>query len=167
MIVRCLIVLFLFTITAHAQSQKINVALQVSMDDSEDTLVISYLNRELRSLHEIQITEEQSAKYIISVVIIKDKAFDSRDIGYSASVVVIEPLDKTAIDRLLSTYETANNTSLREFYSEFGRVAGHLVQVGGNNDLPKICSRIIATVDVKVFELYRKAVQSIQNRNRQ
>lgn len=167
MIVRFLTVLFLLSSSVYAQSQKIDVAVQISMEGSEETLVTSYINRELRALNDIEITNEASARYIISIVMIKDTNSRGDELGYSASIVVTMLLNKNEVERLASTYPVETKPTVRDYYSSFGRIEKHFLKVGDKNNLPLMCRSIVAKVDVDVFESDRGVHRAIQNRKKQ
>jgi hypothetical protein len=138
----------------HKPRFSVKVKVSLSSDDSIMTSVSSYLNRELRSLGDVELVDNDP-EWVIFVLALEIKREARRTNGVALSTVfirsfnnkvlgpLVEPKFKDAVLDLTSNLSYYNNTN-------------HSLNVGATEDLQEMCKEIIAKFDMKCLEESRK-----------
>ena len=153
------------TVFAQEERPKFSARVQVSVGSKEgeiagstlETDAASYIKRELRSLGDVVISD-QDPRYYIEVLPMAMTYKSGRPAGSIAiSVVVGERLTKTLAGRILKRYLKAEGGV---FYDDFllplvsieYLARTHRIYSGGREDLRSLCERLVAAFDSETIE---------------
>ena len=130
------------------------------------TEAASYIKRELRSLGDVVISD-QDPRYYIEVIPMAMTYESGRRAGHIAiSVVVGERLTKTLAGRILERYLKAQGG---DFYDDFllplvsneYLARTHRIYSGGSEDLRSLCEMLVAAFDSETIEPARDDWQQL------
>lgn len=134
-------------------------------DDALASEVRSYLSRGLRSLGDVEIVSDSEAFYRLGIILLPLTGRDGVKTGYVVSVIVVQP---TGYDALRPLFKGATSEdalkALDAVLKESVNVVDHFVQVGGSDDVEKICKTVVATFDGDVLESERKINQQMKDK---
>ena len=149
-----LFVFLLSSVICPAQDLKFTARVQIDVSGNENIkgLVGSYLNRELRSLGDVELVEKDP-DFFIAVGVLEIKPTGGRTSGFSLSTVVLHRFD----NRIISSY-------FKDGYKEAGmaltsylyRFPNMWVDIAPRDSLQEICKGIIANFDTQDLEPIRK-----------
>ncbi|MFH0771812.1 MAG: hypothetical protein V1933_04265 [Candidatus Omnitrophota bacterium] len=150
-----LFAIVVLSVEVHAADApfRAKVKVTVSADDNIKSAVISYLNRELRSLNDVELVDTDSG-WEIDVVVMESKTVDGRKRGLVIfSTVILNHYD----NQLLSLYfkPECKDVGL-QMTSDLCDFYGHRVDKGPIDDLQSICKDVVANFDTKNLEVVRK-----------
>ena len=157
----------LLCLPAHADdannprySAKVKVT--VSANENIKSLVSSYLNKELRSINDVELVYE-NPEWEIAVLTSEVKDVNGYKIGFVISTVIIRSFD----NQILSGYFRQKFKGLgMEFTSGLCDYPVHWLHVGSTGSLQDLCEEIIADFDTtyldKSREMFQKADQTVK-----
>lgn len=160
--IRLILLVSFFTLNSlygQESLKTIDVSLRIKADKAVEDLLKSYLLKELRYYDDIKIKKEDEADFFISVICLKDE-FDI----YSASVNVLNPIRyKDVIDNIAFFMDMQNfeENRIKIDSSAIGRILritlnsvedNQLQILLTDNDLKSLSERIIASINVDIFE---------------
>lgn len=122
------------------------VRLTVAGDENLKGEVKSYLSRELRSLNDILITDE-NLDYELRVIAMNASTTAQRDVGIILSVTILKPLQ---------AFRKIVGDKNENYDSDFSIFLIDWLRIGGNSDLRQLCQSIIADFDSDFLEHDRK-----------
>ena len=144
------------------------VQVSVSSGDQISGEITSYINRELRNLHDVIVTDDKP-EYRINIVAMENRLTNGVRTGYSLSVIVTTPFDPSVLKLVvaLALGQKDEKTSLElqnritKDTLDYEMIVQHYVQTGGQDDLRGICEKVVASFDGEVLERTRKAHQEV------
>jgi hypothetical protein len=137
-------ILFVILFLALSVSAKFTVKVQIDGEKELTEVVQSYLERELRSLGDVEVTDSLSADFIIKGSVLEAYNANNTPLGYSLMTVFLSKAtcvgDKSNFPcHLLVDYEHG---------------------VAGKTTLRKICENIITNFDTKLLKPFRKLIEN-------
>jgi len=172
-----IVVIWIFSLSTNPFAQGLlersfRVKVVVSAEEKISGKIESYIKRELRSLADVTIVEEET-DYEISVVAIEDKLESGKIVGITLSVVILDCLDPLLYVIPIAKFfgwtlpgET-NMTGFREKLGDFGLdrpsyiLDEHWLRTGSYRALRSICEGIVADFDTEILEGPRKLRQEV------
>ena len=137
----------------------VNLVLDSRTETEFEKRVKSYLARELRSLGDVNIVDENET-FRLGVVAVQNKA-SGKIIGYSISLVVYIRLSSEYLAENLSERGSLSKDQ-REFLNWLTAVGiyvptGHILSTEGPDEesLRRLCSNLITTLDINTLEAHR------------
>ena len=156
------------------------VKLNITADDEIiKNQLYSYINRELRSLGDVKVVENDP-NWTIQIVALQVKNKLQVPTGIAASVVIIKRT--YAIDGLSILFKHVYGINLQEQMKEKGvdlekvlktltdnlsDIRGHWLHVGNTDDIQRICQRLVANFDAECLKKEREDHQDFMNLLRQ
>lgn len=145
--------------TAVAQDSpkfKAKIKVSVTAEDTISGIVISYINRELRSLTDVELVDIDP-KWEIKIL-----AIESFTSGGYESGIIISAVILYCNENYVLKYTAPNSCKdhLNEFLKPHYAFESNLVIVGPPEDLKKLCSKIVAEFDINYLEKARKIHQT-------
>jgi hypothetical protein len=128
------------------------VEIEVTADDSIKSEVSSYLNREIRSLGDVVITDNDP-HLKISVLATENTVPKS----YVISVVTSTPFSDMWKQKLAGDLSERTKSFWVKFMSDKESINQHFVQIG--SDLSQVCKKVVALIDSEDIEPNRKEWQ--------
>jgi hypothetical protein len=139
----CSCVLFSPAIAEDLQPFSGRVQVSVSANESIKGKIESYLSRELRSLGDVVVTDD-NPRWILSVVALESESKSGYKTGVDLSVVILEPFNNQFfVDMVPEKSKELASSMTSSLYS----YSGHWLRVGAPEDLRSICNGIIADFD--------------------
>jgi len=160
----CSVALFSSTSLAADSTKMLfsgKVKVDVTAPENIKALVTSYLNRELRSLSDVELVAE-NAEWEVHVLVMEPKLISGSKIGIALSTVVIQRFDNRLLGSFFEPKHKDFGLSLTSGLSWF---SDNWLNLGSVDDLQTICKAIIALFDTKYLEEDRRSVREI-NRKR-
>jgi hypothetical protein len=154
-------------VSAQTEQQSFSIRVQVSVEAENETLtskIVSYLNRELRSLGDVVVTDHEP-QYKLYIVALEGEFTSGTQTGAIAlSTVLTMALKETTGGRMVKQLLEYKGSEWAFVLIEDERLFLHLwVQTGGTKDLRSLCETIVATIDSKYFEAARRDWQTSQD----
>ena len=148
-----LILLFALTSKVGAQQPKSSdpiakVAVSISGSENLKGEVKSYLSRELRSLNDVLVSE-QDPDYEMDAIVLELATLDYSKVGVAISVNVLKPL---------KSFRRVANERGAPYDSSFSIFIFSWLRVGNSSDLRLICQGLIADFDNQVLDHDRKRI---------
>ena len=146
-------------VTTNSEEQtdhKFRVQVSVSSkDDSFEGLVKSYINRELRSLRDVEIVY-RNPRWKLSIVALEDFTKSGRKMGVTLSTVILRRFDNQfLLSTLPENYRRLASLQTSGLYDHYDQ----WVNGGSNDDLRTICNEIVAKFDTRYLEKVRKSLR--------
>lgn len=166
--------MLLFSLVAvAAQAQRIpeylhpKVEVEVSAGSSIESLVRSYLNRELRSIPDVVLVDDDG-DYTLTVVAMKVGG-ETGTLGVVLSSVVMEAVSAAGLLRVavkgsgvqLSQEQLSRMTEFAQRQGEYGTIVSQRLLAGPQNSLQARCQNIVADFDGEQLETYRRTVRNL------
>lgn len=155
-------------VSAQSEQQSFSIRVQVSVEAESETVtskIVSYVNRELRSLGDVVVTDNEP-RYRIGIVVLEG-AFVSgtRTGGIAFSTVFTIPLKRTGPWRTLREVLKGQHFELLliESLDDQELLVTHMVNIGATKDLRSMCEELVAAIDSKYFEAVRRDWQTSQD----
>jgi hypothetical protein len=176
---------FLSSSTLATDERKFSTTVEVKITapDSIKGLITSYVNRELRSLHDVKIVDPEpknsllalidieeairrSAEWKISVLVVELETKGGHKTGFVFSTIILEALDYEGMDVWLEFcgVEKGIRSDVQNFTFPHYKHPGHYVNVGSNDALQRICKEIVATFDTDYLEKDRKFFREFEKK---
>ena len=154
-------------VSAQTEQQSFSVRVQVSVEADNETVkskVVSYVNRELRSLSDVVITDT-GPQYRLDILVLEGTFVPGTPTGVIAlSTVLMKPLKETFRGQALKVLlENKGSEWFFEYLKDQNLFISHWVQTGGTKDLRSLCEELVAVVDSKYFEAARTDWQTSQD----
>jgi hypothetical protein len=148
---------------AADRTSRFKVSLEVNAtDESLKDRVSSYMNRELRGLGDIEITESHPT-YKISVIALAVSLKNGHNVGYAISYVVTEPLESW--QNLATDLNEKAQQLVKLITSESERLDDHKLLIGTDADLKQTVDDLVSNFDTKMLEPSRRAQRQLQKSN--
>jgi len=131
---------------------KARVKVSVSADENIKGTVTSYINRELRSLQDVEIVD-RDPEWELQILAMEISTKGGYKTGIVLSVVILSKFsNQFLLDRVADSYKeiVGNLTSSLYYYPD------HWLRVGSNEDLKSLCNGIVADFDTRYLEESRK-----------
>lgn len=133
------------------------VSVVVSADNNIKPKVESYIDRELRSLGDVVVTDD-NPDWILNIVALESKTKGGYESGVVLSVVALKSFDKEAV---MSTVSARNKGWVSDAISNLHEFSSHSLRIGAPEELRSICSGIVADFDTKFLQPQRKYWQTV------
>lgn len=143
-------------------------------DNTTKTMIESHIKRELRSLGDVEIVDEDEAKYILNLITISHNTKIGNKTG-QVSIAVMSISKSIPVNALIELALTKNTALPKkdvlaivkkwESYPtlyDFPDLYYLIVNIK-DNDLPKTCREIVAEFDIKGLEPMRKFYKKLTN----
>ena len=173
-----LIVAFMPISTADSEKIKdleysTTVKLDISATDEVKNQVYSYISRELRSLSDVKVVENDP-NWTIQIVGGQVKNKLGENMGVALSVVILKRT--YVVEGLLALSENVLQINLQELMekksfdlkkafinltSGLSDIRGHLLRVGSTEDMQNICKSIVADFDAEHLKVEREMFQKM------
>lgn len=134
------------------------VKVNVSASNNIKGSVSSYINRELRSLTDVEIVEKDP-QWIIYVLAMELKTAGGYKSGVAISTVIFSPFNNQILSGLLQPKfkdDGLNMTSNLAWYPD------QWINAGSVDDLQELCKDIVANFDTKYLEESRKSFRQMK-----
>jgi hypothetical protein len=141
-----------------AADYSFRVAVIVSAKGNIKNLITSYVTRELRSLSDVVIVEN-NPQWVLAIVAFELRTKGGEKTGVAFSTVVLEPFNNNMLKTLLQEKYKDSGFSLT---SNLYKFQAQWLQVGSESDIRSICSGIVADFDGEHLEKRRKLFQQIK-----
>jgi hypothetical protein len=139
-------------------------------DSSIKNEVLSYINRELRELSGVVVVNSDP-EYEISIIPAEPRLENGRSVGYVLSVVITQKVSTSAseflIDYLLKDKEVEKKAILKRVKEDAAAgviIFTHVVYTVGKDSLKSTCKELVASFDVEILEISRKAHQEVMDK---
>jgi len=148
------------------------VQIQVDAEESLSDAIKSHLNRGLRSLGDVVITDSKP-DYTIKVVALGEHARNGTVLGYALSVLITMPLDplglKLATALIVGAKDEKSSLDLQKNIEKqvkgYELVVSHTIRSGDSDSLPMLCKEVVTNFDAETLEDARKAHQEIYEKS--
>jgi hypothetical protein len=155
------VALFCFpTYAAEINNPQFSAKVKVSVsapDDIKD-LVSSYLNRELRSLNDVEIVDN-NPDWEIEIVAMELKTVSGYKNGIAISTVILSPYNNQALSEFFKPEFKESGlliTSGLSWYSD------QMLNVDSSDNLQELCKTIVADFDSRELEPSRKFFRNLK-----
>lgn len=132
------------------------VSVSVSANDDIKGKIESYISRELRSLGDIVVTDD-NPRWILSIVALESTTKSGYKSGIEISVVILEPFDNSLV---ISQVNEKSKEFVSTMTSGLHSFSGQWLRVGAPEDLRSICNGIVADFDSQHIKPARDFWQS-------
>ena len=141
-----------------AADYSLRVAVNVSAKGNIKNLITSYVTRELRSLSDVVIVEN-NPQWELNIVAVEIRTKGGKKTGVAFSTVVLEPFNNQMLTTMIQEKYKDIGSSLTSNLYEF---QAQWLQVGSESDIRSICSGIVADFDGEHLEKRRKLYQQFK-----
>lgn len=140
------------------------VALEVNATDSSlKDRVTSYINKELRALGDVDVSDTKPT-YKITVIVLPSKLRAGQTIGYSLAYLVTQPIEGWADH--VSGIDTDARGHLAQILDNAVKIEDLQLQTGSNDDLRQTVSEMISHFDTESIEPMRKLQRWLKDSNK-
>ena len=150
-IIYLLLFLWLLPIICFAQELQPfsgRVSVSVSANDNIKGKIESYISRELRSLGDIIVTDD-NPRWILRIVALESTTKGGYKSGIDISVVILKPFNNDLIISIISQVDEKSKEVVSLLTSNLYSFSDHSLRVGAPEDLRSICSGIVADFDTQ------------------
>ena len=156
-ILSLLATIFILSSTSVATAQeselpKFRVKVFVSADENIEGKIKSYINRELRSLGDVELVDDDS-EFELEIVAIEQMTESGNKVGIVLSTVISTKYDNWY---LLTLVPASKKEELDKQTANLYFFPDHWVKTGPTRSLRKLCNEIVADFDTKHLENIRK-----------
>jgi hypothetical protein len=137
---------------------RFHVQLIVSGEESIKGLITSYINRELRSLRDVEIVYSNPG-WELSIVAMELSTVSRRKIGVALSTVILKRFQNQAL--LESFISGKNKEIVTVLTDDLYSFEDHWLNVGSDDNLRKTCNEIVADFDADYLEGARKSIEKL------
>jgi hypothetical protein len=181
--------LFLLSSSTFATDERkfsTTVEVRIVAPESIKGLITSYINRELRALHDVKIVDHEpmeplffwydieeinklirrEAEWKISVLAMELETKGGHKTGFVFSTIILEALDYEGVDSMLwiSGASESIRCEVQRLTFPVYKYPGHYVNVGSNDALQRISKEIVATFDADYLEKEREFFRYYEKR---
>ncbi|NVM55777.1 MAG: hypothetical protein HWN66_18905 [Candidatus Helarchaeota archaeon] len=168
------VVILIFRLSTDLFSQELpkfsaRVKVDVTADENISSRIESYIKRELRSLQDITIVED-NANFRLSVIALELKTISGEKTGGIAlSTVILSPVDVSLMVNLLKVYDVIYPEKIVQAEEMIGtwepcRFLDFSLQTGSAKDLKRLCEGVVADFDSEFLEIGRKTYQELKDK---
>jgi len=143
-------------IQGSAMRALLRVDVGVTTENSIKSEIASCINRELRSLGDVVLTDSRPHVRVGVVAVMIE--VPGRVTGYTFSVVVSKPIPDAFKSLLLSGYRGREKAAKVILLKDQESITNHFVRIG--SDLPTMCNQLVADIDSHDLEIERKTYQN-------
>lgn len=143
----------------HSAEHRFRVQVGVTADENIKGLITSYINRELRSLRDVEIVDKDP-RWLLEVIAVEISTKGGYKSGVALSIVVLEKFDNSYLKSLMR--ETYEKDLVVLLTSNLYAVLNHWLRVGSHDDLRSICDGIVADFDTKHLEESRRSLRRLK-----
>lgn len=133
------------------------IKLVISADDEIQNQVYSYISRELRSLGDVTVVEDDP-QWIIQIVAIQRKSKSGHKLGYAFSEIILSPFRPIYLKNLFCENDYK---SLQAFTKDLVEVEGHRIRIYPEGQLQDICQELVADFDVEHLKPEREFLEEV------
>ena len=156
------IVLFdTLTSISHGQDlPKFNARVEVAVSAEKEIrgLVISFINRELRSLGDVELVQ-YNPELVLSILAMEAKARNNYPLGVVLSVVILKKFNPKTLSLIVAEeYKKTASIMMSDLYY----YRDHWLRVGSTDDLKDLCSEIVADFDAQYLEESRNSYRELR-----
>lgn len=152
-------------VLAQSDTPKVSCRVQVIVTANQQIAgsISSYIKRELRSLHDVVITDN-NPQYNFRIVATELKSDRGTKIGVGISCVITESL---ALDAFVNMLEVRfpecriDWDILKDRCKDQTEILLHKVVYTPHEDLRKTCEKLVADFDVTVLDPRRKSIRNV------
>ena len=144
LLLMCFLFAFETPLTLSGTNPKLRVQVLVSSDNMKNTIE-SFMNRELRSLGDVEISYSEP-QWTINVVHLK-LAVNGMFTGHALSVVATKAIA---------------SQSTNKYAAPIDALVHHVLCIGGTDDLRERCQMIVAGFDSSELEPYRQVNKNVR-----
>ncbi len=165
------LLLFIFVGTCHSATTEdlsklfkfeARVTLDVTAEGALESIVRSYISRNLRGLDGVVITDDD-ADYRLSVIVIESENKSGTQTGYGISSVGLSLWKKSTLESAMSKGFTDQQKTFVGMFAGTGCLVHHLLQIGATEDLEDLCSTLVASFDTNALEPSRNILQGVKD----
>jgi len=169
-----IVVILIFRLSTDLFGQELpkysaRVKVNVSADENISSRIESYIKRELRSLQDVTVVED-NANYEILIIALEPETISGHKTGgIVLSILILEPIDVATLVNVLKIY----NIIYPEKINQAGKIIGaqqpccvhdFRLQTGPAEDLKRLCEEMVADFDSKFLEYGRKTYQELKDK---
>lgn len=158
-----IIVVALFPFTSFARGLPPfsgRVSVSVNANENIKGEIESYISRELRSLGDIIVTDN-NPRWVLNIVALEVSTKGGYKSGVLLSIVILEPFDSSLLMDLVGDKNKQNKQLIYVMTLDLYSFSGHWLRVGAPEDLRKICNAIVADFDTEYIKPARDSWQNI------
>ena len=134
---------------------RVQVFVSSGKDDSFKGLVTSYINRELRSLRDVEIVY-RDPEWKLSIAALEISTKSGYKTGAALSTVVLRRFDNQSLVSLLPENSRGFvRLGTSNLYDDFD----HWVNIDSDDNLREICNKIVAKFDTRYLEKKRESLR--------
>ncbi len=135
------------------------VSVQIIADDEIRSQAESYSKRELRSIGDVVITEDEP-RWVLDILITELKMKSGYTTGVAMSVVILDQFD----NGFIAQYDIQQGVKelLLKVTKGLSFYPDHWLRVGSTEELRQMCNKLISDFDSKHLEQSRKIHQNIK-----
>ncbi|HEX8397834.1 MAG TPA: hypothetical protein VF644_10435 [Pyrinomonadaceae bacterium] len=147
-----LIVLLLILVQPiYSQKKDFSISVDVqAKDKTTQNLVESYITRELRTLGDVDIKENEPF-YRMTIIVLKNKSTDGLNIGYTLSITT------SYRNKCLHSVKKDGKPDTYACYVS----SGHSVHIGGLGDLRSMCEEVVNEFDIETLKPTRDVFKKL------
>jgi hypothetical protein len=136
-----------------AKSSRMPVKVAVSGDEGIKDSVTGYLKNDLKSLGDVDLVDN-NFRFQLSVLAMETELAGFYKTGVVLSTVILIPFDNSVLyDKFRPEYKNEGLQLTSRLYLE----QDHWLNMGSPGDLEDLCKKIVAKVNTKILEPYRKS----------
>ena len=157
-ILSCLCLLILLPLISQSQSKpRFSVRLKISAQGDMKSEIESYISRELRSLGDVYLVDNDEA-YRIGIIAFELINTGGRKDGYAVTALITSTFPTDLLATVLSSHGVSKDgvKTWRDIADEHERVERFILDTCGRSDLRKVCEQIVIDFDTKILEPIRK-----------
>jgi len=147
-------VLSLAAYAADTPNPRFSAKVKVSVggEESIKSSVSSYLNRELRSLGDVEIVDD-NYEWAINITALENKIVGGKKSGFTIAAIFIQSFNNQLLRELV---EPKHQDFVIKMTSGLSYYPDGWVVIGGPESLQELCKKIIADFDTECLEKVRK-----------
>jgi hypothetical protein len=135
------------------------VSVSVTAQDNIKGLIESYIGRELRSLGDIVVSDD-NPRWIISILAIEQASRSGQKLGVVMSTAITESFD----NGLILDKVSADRKEIVSFLTTgLCHVSGHWINTGATDELRLLCDQTVAQFDSSVIKPARTSYQNYKD----
>lgn len=152
--------------TPATESPEIRVKIDISGESGLDSIIRSYLSRELRKVPDVAIVDSNPT-FTVSIVGIEVRTVTREHVGYALSFAVTSVM-KPRMAYLLAAmrHPDEDNAVLKDLLTTDGILTNHLIQTCGRDELQSVLAQVAAQLDGGSFEEARSLFQAFKDQRR-
>jgi len=167
---RIYILIFAFLLPIICYAQEIQpysgrVSVSISANDNIKGQIESYISRELRSLGDVIVTDD-NPDWVLHIVALEPTSKGGNKVGIILSVVITRPFKSNGLNVLLIVLREVKKNEreiLSSMTADLNSIASHEIRVGSPEDLRNMCNSIVADFDTDQIKPFRESWLEMQD----